>query len=233
LVLEALVRDPRRGLPQLADPLGALQSISRDPRFRWEMRLEGGSPSTALEIQRTYLNVVRQVCDLSSPSKAALLADWESVLNDLESDFMACRNRLDWVAKLGLVRDFQAAQNLADDDPWLQSLDLEYHRLDLTEGLYYGLEQTGAMLGVPDDGFLWQSVSQPPRTTRAYIRGRCIQKFASAVVACQWDHITLQGRNGPIKISLLDLFAPEDILRYGIAVDAASTPDDLRKLTKT
>jgi hypothetical protein len=53
------------------------------------------------------------------------------------------------------------------------------------------------------------------------------------VVACQWDHITLQGRTGPIKISLLDLFAPEDILRYGIAVDAASTPDDLRKLAKT
>jgi proteasome accessory factor A len=99
--------------------------------------------------------------------------------------------------------------------------------------LYYGLEQAGAMLGVPDDGFVWQSVSQPPRTTRAYIRGRCIQKFASAVVACQWDHITLQGRTGPIKISLLDLFAPEDILRYGIAVDAASTPDDLRKLAKT
>ncbi|MEO8428781.1 MAG: proteasome accessory factor PafA2 family protein, partial [Verrucomicrobiota bacterium] len=233
LVLEALVRDPRRGLPQLADPLEALQSISRDRSFEWEVRLEGGGPSTALEIQRTYLNVARQVCDLSSPSKASLLADWESVLNDLESDVMACRNRLDWVAKLGLVRDFQAEQNLADDDPWLQSLDLEYHRLDLTEGLYYGLEQAGAMLGVPDDGFVWQSVSQPPRTTRAYIRGRCIQKFASAVVACQWDHITLQGKNGPIKISLLDLFAPEDILRYGIAVDAASTPDDLRKLTLT
>jgi proteasome accessory factor A len=233
LVLEALVRDPRRSLPQLADPLEALQSISRDPRFRWEVCLEGESRTTALAIQRTYLNVARQVCDLSSPSKAALVADWESVLNDLESDIMACRNRLDWVAKLGLVRDFQAGQNLADDDPWLQSLDLEYHRMDLTEGLYYGLEQTGAMLGVPDDGFVWQSVSQPPRTTRAYIRGRCIQKFASAVVACQWDHITLQGRNGPIKISLLDLFAPEDILRYGIAVDAASTPDDLRKLTIT
>src|SRR4029079_6715421 len=116
--------------------------------------LEGESRSTALAIQRTYLNVARQVCDLRSPSKAALLADWESVLNDLESEIMACRNRLDWVAKLGLVRDFQAGQNLADDDPWLRSLDLEYHRLDLTEGLYYGLEQAGAMLGVPEDGFV-------------------------------------------------------------------------------
>ena len=30
---------------------------------------------------------------------------------------MRCRNRLDWVAKLALVREFQAAQNLAPDDP--------------------------------------------------------------------------------------------------------------------
>jgi proteasome accessory factor A len=230
LVLEALVRDPRRSLPQLADPLEALQSISRDPRLRWEVGLEGESRSTALAIQRTYLNVARQVCDLSSPSKAALVADWESVLNDLESDIMACRNRLDWVAKLGLVRDFQAGQNLADDDPWLQSLDLEYHRMDLTEGLYYGLEQTGAMLGVPDaascgDGF-------------RNLRGQLAPTFMDDAFGLRplcltypWDHITLQGGT-PIKISLLDLFARE-ASRYGIAVDAASTPDDLRKLTIT
>ena len=150
--------------------------------------------------------------------------------NDLERDIFLCRNRLDWVAKLSLVREFQASQNLRDDDPWLRSLDLEYHRLDVAEGLYYGLEQASAMLGAPEEAAVWHAVSQPPKTTRAYVRGRCIQKFAALVVAAQWDHITLQGSNGPIKISLLDLFAPEDILRYGSAIDAASTPDDLRML---
>jgi proteasome accessory factor A len=230
LVLEALVRDPRRSLPQLWDPLEALKSISRDPAFRWEIRLQEDKPATGLEIQRLYLNVVRQVCDLSSRAKAALVTAWENVLNDLERDIFLCRNRLDWVAKLALVREFQASQNLRDDDPWLRSLDLEYHRLDVAEGLYYGLEQTNAMLGSPEEAAVWHAVSQPPKTTRAYVRGRCIQKFAALVVAAQWDHITLQGSNGPIKISLLDLFAPEDILRYGSAIDAASTPDDLRML---
>ena len=46
--------------------------------------------------------------------------------------------------KLGLYR------SLADDDPWLCSLDLEYHRLDPAEGLFLALEQTGAFRGVPD-----------------------------------------------------------------------------------
>jgi hypothetical protein len=58
----------------------------------------------------------------------------------------------------------------------------------------------------------------------------CIQKFSSAVLAAQWDHITLEGSTGPIKISLMDLFAPREIMHYARTVDAASTPDDLRVL---
>jgi proteasome accessory factor A len=227
LVLEALVRDPHRSWPQLADPLDALPAISRDPSFRWPVKLQGRKSSTALAVQRGYLAAVRDLCDLTPPAKASLAADWEMVLNDLETDVMRCRNRLDWVAKLALIREFQAAQNLQPDDPWLQSLDLEYHRLDLAAGLYYGLEQSGAMQGVPEESVIRRAMIEPPLTTRAYVRGKCIQKFASAVLAAQWDHVTLQGDRGPIKISLLDLFAPEEISRYARAVDAAGTPDEL------
>src|SRR3989454_160304 len=230
LVLEALVLDPKRTYPLLAEPLAALRAISRDPSFRWELMLEGGQLSTAVAVQRVYLSAVREVCDLTAPAKAALVTQWEGVLNDLESDVMRCRNRLDWLAKLGLVRDFQKTQHLSDKDPWLQSLDLEYHRLDPTEGLYYGLEQSGAILGVPEEIAVRRAITQPP-TTRATVRGKCIQRFASSVIAAQWDHITLQGSDGPIKISLLDLFAPEDVLRYGRAIDAARSPDDLRILS--
>ncbi len=229
LVLEALVRNPNGLFPKLADPLAALFAISRDSKFKWEVMLDGDVRSTALEIQRVYLAAVRDVCDLSYPERSELVADWENVLNDLEADYTRCRDRLDWVAKLGLIREFQAAQNLPDDDPWLRALDLEYHRLDLAEGLYYGLEQSGAMRGAPDEALVRQAVSNPPRT-RAYVRGKCIQKFADDVISAQWDHITLQGSDGPIRISLLDLFAPEEILQYVRAVDAARSPDDLRSI---
>jgi len=192
--------------------------------------LDGGRASTGLAVQRAYLAAVREVCDLTVAAKASLVADWETVLTDLETDPMRCHDRLDWVAKLALVRRFQAAQKLPDDDPWLQSLDLEYHRLDLAEGLYYGLEQSGAILGAPDEATVRRAVTHPP-TTRATVRGKCIQKFASAVTAAQWDHITLQGTDGPFKISLLDLFTPDDVLRCSRAIDAARSPDDLRILS--
>lgn len=233
LVLEALARHPKRPYPVLGDPLHALVSISRDPKFHWEVALQDKKNSNALALQREYWRAVMEVCDLSDPSKAALAADWDNVLRDLETDPMRCRNRLDWVAKLALIREFQASQHLSADDPWLQSLDLEYHKLDRETGLYYALEQAGSMLGVPDESAVRRAISEPPRTTRAYIRGRCIQKFSAYVISAQWDHITLQGANGPLKISLLDVFTREEVRACAKVVDAAICPDDLRSIAET
>ena len=225
-----LTHNPKRIFPALAEPLQALRDISRDPQFRWEISLHGNRSTSAIAVQRDYLRAVRELCDLDSSERKHLVADWETVLDDLETDFMRCRNRLDWPAKFALIREFQCQQNLGEDDPWLQSLDLEYHRLDRVEGLYYGLEEAGAMLGVPDANAVREAISEPPKTTRAYVRGKCIQKFSSAIISAQWDHVTLQGEKGPIRISLLDLFSPEQIARVAALIDAAQTPDDLNFL---
>ncbi|MEO7299048.1 MAG: proteasome accessory factor PafA2 family protein [Verrucomicrobiota bacterium] len=230
LVLEALTRFPKRVYPMLSDPLGALPAISRDPIFRWELILQNSRMSTAIEVQRKYLQAVRELCDLSDSQKMDVVADWETVLNDLETDYTRCRDRLDWVAKLLLIREFQNSQNIADDDSWLQSLDLEYHRLDKDEGLFYGLEQSGLFKRVPSEGAVRAAICWPPLTTRALIRGKCIGKFREAILSAQWDHVTLQGEKGPVKISLLDLFSPTQISHYAQLIDQARTPEDLRSL---
>lgn len=227
LVLEALTRDPKRIYPALTDPLAALPEISRDKKYKWEVRLQGRRASSAIEIQRDYVKAVRELCDLSAPEKAVVVQEWETALNDLESDFMRCRDRLDWVAKLALIREFQAAQNLRDEDPWLRSLDLEYHRLDREEGLYYVLEQSGAMALAVDDATSREAITNPPRTTRAQIRGKCVQKFSNAIVSAQWDHVTLAGKEENFKISLLDLFSPDRIQLLAEAIDSSDTPDAL------
>lgn len=232
LVLEAMVLDPKRTHPRLAEPLSALTAISQDPQFRWEVEMGKGGKTTALEIQRHYLEAVKSVCDLEQADRAELVADWEKVLNDLETDHQLCRDRLDWVAKLMLVREFQAAEQLSDDDPWLRSLDLAYHLLDEDEGLYAGLEAGGMMQGVPSSESVQGALSLPPRDTRAWIRGRCISKFPEAVVSAQWDHVTLRTASGHLRISLMDLFAPEDILRYAQCVERAVKPEDLQAIAE-
>jgi proteasome accessory factor A len=227
LVLEALVRNPHAPWPVLEDPLTALHSLSCDTSFRWELYLQDHRLATALDVQRAYLDAVRASCDFNA-EKAKVFQDWETVLDDLDQDVMRCRDRLDWVAKLGMIRDFQAAHGLADSDPWLTSLDLEYHCLDLDTGLYYALERTEQRPAVPPEEEVRYAMANPPETTRAYIRGKCVQKFAAEVLSAQWDYLLLRGRYGPIKISLRDLFAPEEIMRYAKAVDNARSPDDLR-----
>jgi Pup amidohydrolase len=232
LVLEALARNPKRAYPVLADPLRALTAISRDPKFHWEVALQGNKCSNALALQREYWQAVKELCDLSDPAKAAIVADWDNVLLDLEADPMRCRDRLDWVAKLALIQEFREAQNLSATDPWLQSLDLEYHRLDRQTGLYYALEQAGSILGVPDEAAVFRAISEPPHTTRAYVRGRCIQKFSTAVLSAQWDHITLQGSHGPLKISLMDVFTEDEVAACAKVVDSAKCPDDLQSIAE-
>jgi proteasome accessory factor A len=232
LVLEAILREPRRPWPRLASPLAAVRSISRDPRWRWELDLAASGPrprpATAIDVQAAYLAAVRERCDLSHPERRALADAWGQVLDDLATDPARCANRLDWVAKHQLIRNFQNAEGIADNDPWLRSLDLEYHRLDPEAGLYFGLEQSGAFLGVPPDPDVEAAIHTPPDNTRAAIRGACIRRFRPAILAAQWDHVTLQTRQGPLRVDLTRLFDPHDVASTLAAINAAPTPDDLR-----
>jgi proteasome accessory factor A len=237
LVLEAVMKAGRVSSPSsqlpwpvLADPLAALRAISRDPAWKWEVKLAGRRTATALEIQRAYLDAVKTHVEPATPEHTQLIAAWEEVLNDLAADPRRCADRLDWVAKHELIRGFQNAEGLADDDPWLRSLDLEYHRLDPADGLFFGLEQAGRIRRVVDDAQVTRAIYEPPTDTRARIRGRCVDKFEQAVLSAQWDHITLKTAAGPLKIDLTQLFSPAELARVAAAVEAARTPDDLHAL---
>ena len=46
----------------------------------------------------------------------------------------------------------------------------------------------------------------PPEDTRAYFRGRCLEKFASAVAAASWDSVIfdLPGRESLQRVPTID-----------------------------
>lgn len=231
LVLEALARRPSLVVPEMADPLRTLRAVSRDTTLRLAIGLKNGGRSTAIEVQRGYLALVRAACDLSAPWKQELVVEWERVLNDLETDPERCADRLDWVAKRALIRQFQQAEGVADGDPWLCSLDLEYHRLNQAEGLFYGLEQAGSITGSPDEAAVLRAVKAAPSTTRAAVRGLCVHKFHDAVETAQWDHVTLKTSSDELlKIDLTDLFREKAIHDVVHAIERAATVDELAAL---
>src|SRR6266704_1932526 len=231
LVLQALLNGaPLERVPIVADPLQALRNISRDPSWQWLCRTSSGLKTTAVEIQRSYARLVRDFCPTLDPDWKAVLAAWDQVLNDLERDPLSTADRLDWSAKYQLIDKFREVEKLSEDDPWLRSLDLSYHLLDRQHGLFFALMDQGAFrLPYLREEITCHSLC-PPSTTRAAVRGRCIEKFGSAVNATQWDYLMLQGAEKKIELDLRNLFDAQLVRQSLKIISAAQTVEDLAQL---
>ena len=80
-------------------------------------------------------------------------------------------------------------------DSRLRALDLQYHDLRPQKSLAAraGLEK------IVDEETARKAVTEPPEDTRAYFRGRCLEKFADNVVAANWDSIVFDVGDDPLR----------------------------------
>jgi proteasome accessory factor A len=207
---------------ELTDPIAALKAISRDPRVKTTVPLIGGRSIGAVDIQRQYLVAARKHLGGRDEETDWVLMTWEQALADLERDPMLCRDRLDWVAKKWMLDAFVEVEKLSWDDPWLQSLDLEYHNVRREEGLYAELMRQDKIQRFIKDDDVRRAIHEPPRDTRAYFRGRCIEKFAKQMSSVQWDEIAFGENEHESVVRLLNVFDDEDVARYNAAIDKAA-----------
>jgi proteasome accessory factor A len=135
-----------------------------------------------------------------------VLARWESVLDRLERDPMLCATELDWVAKLKLLEQYRSRDGLEWDDAKLQLIDYQYSDIRPEKGLYHRLAQAGRIERLLDDTSIEAAMHDPPEDTRAYFRGRCLEKFSSAVAAASWDSVIfdLPGRESLQRVPTID-----------------------------
>ena len=150
LILELIERGEAPQL-EIAQPVDANRSISRDQTYDWIIELKDGRKISAIDVQRIYLRAASKLNNDSSEDRQWILREWENVLNDLERDVMSTRDRIDWTAKKFLLDALQEEEKLSWSDPWLQSIDLEYHDLDLDQGLYYELLRKGLLRRVTNE----------------------------------------------------------------------------------
>ncbi len=234
LVLDLLEQDACPMNIELADPIAALKQLSRDPHLRTPLTLAGGRTITAVDLQREYLAAAEKRLRGTDADTDWALATWHAVLDDLERDVWRCRDRLDWVAKWWLLTTFVEAEGVAWDDPWMQSLDLEYHNIRRDEGLHAELVREGKMQRLVSDEDIRHAIHHPPRDTRAYFRGRCVEKFAKQMTSVQWDELAFEQPTGEAVVPLLNVFEEADVARYRRAVDeAADVPALLARLEFT
>lgn len=192
-------------------PVKALRAVSHDPTLKHLVTLQDGRKLTAVQLQMEYLDLAKKFvedrygADVDGQT-ADVLARWESVLDRLETDPMACARELDWVAKLKLLEQYRDRDGLEWDDAKLHLIDLQYSDIRPDKGLYQRLVRLGKIDRLLGDGEVADAMHLPPEDTRAYFRGRCLEKYADRIAAASWDSVIfdLPGRESLQRVPTVD-----------------------------
>ncbi len=178
----------------LADAVQATRGISRDPTQRWVVELESGATIGALDVQWRLHALAQRHLAGTSEETDWLLESWSYTLDALPNKPEALIGGVDWISKKWLLESFMSAENLGWDDPWLQSLDLEYHNIDPNRGLFFGLAPA-KRIGEWNHLVRQKDVTRtPPADTRAKGRARAVELFRNGrhPYVINWDSIALE-----------------------------------------
>ena len=179
----------------LENPIRAIREISHDVTCTRKIKLANGRELSALDIQWEYLDrAMRFSRSPGFPPEVQRAVDrWEHLLTGLEKDPMTLNREVDWVMKHQLLERYATTRGLAMSDPRMSMMDLSYHDVDRTRGLYYLLEQRGLADRVVTDERVAEAVMRPPQTTRARLRGAFIKaaKARKRDFTVDWVHLKL------------------------------------------
>ena len=213
-------------------PVSALRAVSHDPSLQQLVTLHDGRRLTAVQLQMEYLDLARKYVEDRYGSDADdqtldVLARWESVLDRLERDPMSLATELDWVAKLKLLEQYRQRDGLEWDDPKLQMIDIQYSDIRPEKGLYQRLVQGGRIQRLLTDETVERAMHEPPTDTRAYFRGRCLERYPAAVAAASWDSVILDlsGRESLQRVPTIDPLRGSQA-HVGELFDRCETPEE-------
>ncbi|MDQ1396540.1 MAG: Pup amidohydrolase, partial [Acidimicrobiaceae bacterium] len=186
----------------LQAPVAAIRRVSYDLSLSESMTLADGSTMTALEMQWEYFDLARKYADEhglecigGDDVGAEVLRRWESVLTALETDPMSLNTQLDWVAKYTVINGMRERNGLSWKDSKLALMDLQYHDLRPAKSLFARLN----MERMVSEEAVEEAVSEPPKDTRAYFRGKCLQRWASSIAAANWDSLVFDLGVDPLR----------------------------------
>jgi Pup amidohydrolase len=215
------------------NPVAALRAVSHDPTLKHQVTLTDGRTITGVQLQLEYLDLAKKYVEDrygadADAQTADVLTRWESVLDRLERDPMLCARELDWVAKLKLLQSYRDRDGLEWDDAKLHLIDLQYADIRPEKGLYHRLVRAGRIERLLDDADVEAAMHEPPADTRAYFRGRCLEKYAASIAAASWDSVIfdLPGHESLQRVPTIDPLRGTRT-SVGALIDASATAEEL------
>lgn len=177
----------------LADPVHAMRRTSHDVELTELLELSDGRRMTALDIQRRYAEAALDLADREGwndePSQK-IFRIWFEVLDGLGKDVLSMADRLDWVAKLALIRQYED-RGVAISSPKIQALDLQYADLRPSKSLYSKLVALGRMKTLIPQEHIDDAAVEPPADTRAFLRGKLLGRWPHQIQSAGWDVLTV------------------------------------------
>jgi Pup amidohydrolase len=213
----------------LANPVAAIRQVSHDPSLTRRILLRNGHRASAVEIQWMLLERARKYershgLECVDESVGAEVLDlWERMLHGVEHDHDSVADLVDWVAKQRVIDGFAQRKGLGPADPVLKALDLQYHDMRAERSLS---ARVGLRTLVDADD-VRSAMTEPPTTTRAYFRGRCLAKWPDDIVAANWDSLVFDIGREPLR--RIPMMEPLRGTAASVAtlIDESTTPAEL------
>ena len=180
----------------LDNPIRAIREISHDPTCQRKVRLANGRDLSALEMQTEYFEKTSRFIERRGVDEVSevLLREWGAAIEALaagEPERLA--RKVDWVTKRLMIERYMAKHDLPLASPKVALLDLAYHDVNRTRGLYYLLERGGKVDRICADDEISRAMREPPQSTRAKLRGDFIRhaKAKRRDYTVDWVHLKL------------------------------------------
>ncbi|MFP7707827.1 depupylase/deamidase Dop [Trueperella sp. LYQ141] len=191
----------------LNDPVRATWEISHDPQLRREVDMFDGRSQSAIAIQQIYLDAAREHVErhgMNDEETAQVLQIWQEVLDDLRTDMMRAARRVEWIAKYQVLESLRQRLGGSWDHDKLRACDLQWHDLRPERSIVARLEAAGQVERIVSTSEVDHAVRYAPSSTRAYLRGGLIRRFAKQVQCAGWDSVTVDDGTDLLRVAMAD-----------------------------
>ena len=204
----------------LASPVGALHAISSDLTCKSTVALANeGHSTTAIQIQREYYmaaqNFFNAHSDIYTTRDINVMEWWKHFLDKLEKDPLLTKRHLDWTQKYALLDGYakknRSEKTLEEIKTNQKVFAIKYHLIQPfidehgnysscgpgeTDSLYYHCisNKKHSMDRFIEDSEIEYALKNPPRDTRAYLRGKLIEYFSenkrpNDLLMVDWNYV--------------------------------------------
>lgn len=195
----------------VARPVATLQAVSHDPTCTAMIELRDGTKLTAVQLLWRYHELAerylkdRYAGELDSDT-AEVMSWWALILDRLERDPREASRELDWVAKQQVLQGYIDRDGLDWTDSRLRAIDIQWSDVRPDKGIFHRLRAAGRFEELVTEDVVLDAVHEPPVDTRAYFRGKCLEKYPDQIAAASWDSVIfdIPGQTSLQRVPMLE-----------------------------